>query len=204
VATPGVDMAELAPGSETAGSLLCVATVVPGKGQDVLLDALETISSLSWHCRLVGSLDRDPAFAQALARRIADGRLNGRVSLTGTLGDADLDSSYAAADLFVLASRAETFGMVVTEALARGVPVVASDVGGVPEALGRCAQDSAPGLLVPPDEPAALAAALRSWLGDAELRRRLRRAARERRAALTRWPATTAIVARVLSEAAAQ
>ena len=99
---------------------------------------------------------------------------------------AELDRSYAAADLLVLASRAETYGMVVTEALARGLPVVAAEVGGVPEALGHGADGTRPGLLVPPDDPAALGAALRAWLGDAELRRRLRRAARERRASLAR------------------
>ena len=74
--------------------------------------------------------------------------------------------------------------MVVTEALARGLPVVAADVGGVPEALGRGADGIRPGLLVPPEDPAALGAALRAWLGDAELRGRLRRAARERRESL--------------------
>jgi glycosyltransferase involved in cell wall biosynthesis len=86
--------------------------------------------------------------------------------------------------------------MVVTEALARGVPVVASDVGGVSEALGNG------GLLVPPGDPAALGAALRSWLGDGDLRGRLRQAARERRAALLGWPATTEVVAGVLAGAA--
>jgi glycosyltransferase involved in cell wall biosynthesis len=199
VATPGVDAAALAPGTEAAGALLCVATVIPGKGQDVLLDALETIAGLPWHCRLVGSLDRDPAFAQALRRRITEARLDDRVSLTGALREAELDRSYAAADLFVLASRSETYGMVVTEALARGLPVVAAEVGGVPEALGCSAEGTAPGLLVPPDDPVALGAALRSWLGDADLRRRLQRAARDRRTALANWTATTAVVARVLS-----
>jgi glycosyltransferase involved in cell wall biosynthesis len=102
----------------------------------------------------------------------------------------------------VLASRAETYGMVVTEALARGVPVVATEVGGVPEALGHGADGSRPGLLVPPDDPAALAAALRAWLDDAALRGRLRRAARERRESLRGWSTTTSVLAGVLAEAA--
>ena len=106
------------------------------------------------------------------------------------------------ADLLVLASRAETFGMVVTEALARGVPVLAADVGGVTEALGRGEDGTRPGLLVAPGDPAALATALRTWLGDADLRGRLRRAARERRASLHGWPATTSVVAGVLTGAA--
>jgi glycosyltransferase involved in cell wall biosynthesis len=92
--------------------------------------------------------------------------------------------------------------MVVTAALARGVPVVAADVGGVPEAMGHGADGDRPGLLVPPDDPIALGDALLRWLEDAELRRRLRRAARERRASLRGWPATTSSLAGVLAEAA--
>ena len=108
----------------------------------------------------------------------------------------ELDRAYAAADLLVLASHAETYGMVVTEALARGLPVLAAEVGGVTEALGHGEDGTRPGLLVPPGDPAALGAALRAWLGDAELRGRLRRAARERRASLRGWPATTSVARR--------
>jgi glycosyltransferase involved in cell wall biosynthesis len=93
--------------------------------------------------------------------------------------------------------------MVVTEALARGLPVLATDVGGVTEALGSGNDRTLPGLLVPPGDPAALGAALRTWLGDPELRGRLRRAARERRASLRPWAATASDVAGVLSGVAA-
>ncbi len=102
----------------------------------------------------------------------------------------------------MLASRGETYGMVVTEALARGLPVVAADVGGVPEALGHGADGARPGLLVPPDDPVALGDALRAWLGDGELRLRWRRAARERRASLSSWSATASVLAGVLAGAA--
>lgn len=92
--------------------------------------------------------------------------------------------------------------MVVTEALAHGLPVVASAVGGLPEALGRAADGTRPGLLVPPDDPAALADALSQWLDDGELRRRLRLAARERRGTLPAWSDTVRRVDRVLTEVA--
>jgi len=197
VAEPGTDAAALAPGTPGGGALLCVAAVTRGKGHDVLLAGLATAAGLSWRCTCAGSLERDPAFA-ARVQRDARG-LGGLVRFTGPLTGPDLDRAYAAADLLVLASRAETYGMVVTEALARGLPVLATGVGGVPEALGHGEDGSVPGLLVPPGDPAALGAALRRWLGDAGLRTRLRSAARERRATLRPWSATTADIAGVLA-----
>jgi glycosyltransferase involved in cell wall biosynthesis len=202
VAEPGVDAADPAPGTATAGAMLSVAAVIPGKGHDVLLDALSMLGDLRWRCLCVGSLERDPAFAEGLRRRAGDSGMNGRVRFSGPQTGADLDRSYGLADLLVLPSRAETYGMVVTEALARGLPVVGADVGGVPEALGHGADGTRPGLLVPPGDPVALRDALRLWLEGEGLRRRLRRAARERRASLSPWSTTTAAVADVLVEAA--
>jgi glycosyltransferase involved in cell wall biosynthesis len=199
VAEPAVDPADLATGTASGGALLCVAAVTFDKGHDVLLDALATITDLSWHCVCVGSLDRDPAFVETLLRRSRNAGLGDRVSFPGARAGADLDGSYAAADLLVLPSRAETYGMVISEALARGLPVIAADVGGVAEAVGRAADGTRPGLLVPPEDPAALAAALRGWLGDAGLRRRLRRAAFERRTSLSSWTTTASVIAAVLS-----
>jgi glycosyltransferase involved in cell wall biosynthesis len=202
VAEPGADAARLAHGSAAGDTLLCVAALTPGKGHDVLIDGLATATDLSWRCECVGSLARDPAFADSVRRRARLSGLGGRVRFAGPRTGPDLDRAYGAADLLVLASHAETYGMVVTEALARGVPVLATDVGGVTEALGHGDDGIRPGLLVPPGDPAALGAALRAWLGDAELRDRLRRAARERRASLRGWPATTSVVAGVLARAA--
>ena len=201
VAEPGVDAADLAPGTTAAGALLCVAAVTAEKGHDVLVDALAKTMDLSWQCVCVGSLDRDPVFVERLRRRALDAGLSDRVCLMGAQTGSDLARSYASADLLVLASRAETYGMVITEALARGLPVVASEVGGLTEALGHGADAIRPGLLVPPDDAVALGAALRSWLGDAELRGRLRRAARERRESLSGWSTTASVLAGVLAGA---
>jgi glycosyltransferase involved in cell wall biosynthesis len=198
VAQPGVDSADLAPGSGTDASLLCVAAVTPDKGHDVLLDALVEISDLPWHCLCLGSLSRDPVFAQTLRDQARRSGLLDRVEFPGPRTGAELDRSYAGADLMVLASRAETYGMVVTEALAHGLPVISTDVGGLAEALGHGADGTRPGLLVPPDDPAALGRALRQWLSSAELRGRLRRAAGERRESLPGWSATTSLIAGVL------
>jgi glycosyltransferase involved in cell wall biosynthesis len=201
VAEPAVEAAGLATGTLAGGALLCVAAVTFDKGHDVLLDALATVSELPWHCVCVGRLDPDPAFVAGLRRRSLDDGLGDRVVFPGPQTGADLDRSYAGADLMVLASRAETYGMVVTEALARGLPVLAADVGGVAEALGHGAHGIQPGMLVPPEDPAALGAALRSWLGDAGLRRRWRQAARERRESLCGWSTTASVVANVLAGA---
>jgi glycosyltransferase involved in cell wall biosynthesis len=202
VAEPGVDPARPASGRAAGDALLCVAALTPDKGHDVLIDALATAADLSWRCACIGSLGRDPAFADEVRRRARERGVGERVRFAGTRTGAELDREYAAADLLVLPSHAETYGMVVTEALARGLPVIASDVGGVAEALGRGAGDTRPGLLVQAGDPVALAAALRSWLADAGLRLRLRRAALERRASLPGWPATAAALAGVLAGAA--
>jgi glycosyltransferase involved in cell wall biosynthesis len=168
----------------------------------VLLDALAPLTDFRWQCQCVGSLERDPGFVERLRRRVLDGGMDARVRFSGPQAEADLARSYAAADVLVLPSRAETYGMVVAEALARGLPVVATEVGGVPEALGRGADGTRPGLLVPPGDPASLRDALRSWLADAGLRLRLRAAARERREALADWSTASSAVAEALQGAA--
>jgi glycosyltransferase involved in cell wall biosynthesis len=195
VATPGVDPAPVTTGSDAGSRLLCVAAITPVKGHDVLIEALGMVDA-PFTCVLVGSPTRDATFAGRIRASILDSGLARRVTLVGPCTGADLAAAYAAADLLVLASRAETYGMVVAEALARGVPVLVTDVGGVREALGR---GELPGLLVPPEDPPALAAALRRWLGDGDLRARLRRAALERRAGLTTWADTAERVATALA-----
>jgi glycosyltransferase involved in cell wall biosynthesis len=198
VATPGVDPAPLAPGSDAGTELLCVAAVTPHKGHDLLTRALATIADLPWSCVCVGSLSRDPGFVERLRRQVGEYGLAGRVRFAGPRTGDDLAAAYAAADLLVLASRGETYGMVVTEALARGIPVLATAVDGLPEALGRAPDGSLPGMLVAPGDPAALAGALRRWLGDSGLREQLRRSARGRRATLTGWAVTSSLISEVL------
>ena len=202
VAEPGVGAADLAPGTASGGHLLCVAAVIPAKGHDVLIAALATLTELPWTCACVGTLTRDPDFVTALTRQAREAGIGDRVQLVGPRTGADLEASYAAADALVLPSRAETYGMVVAEALAHGLPVVATTAGGLPEALGGTDANRA-GLLVPPDDSTALAKALRCWLGDAQLRQRLRRGARERRAVLPGWQVTSGAISRVLEAVAA-
>ncbi|BCB91210.1 glycosyltransferase family 4 protein [Phytohabitans suffuscus] len=199
VAAPGVDPASLSTGTVTGSRLLCVAAVIPRKAPDVLLSALATLTDLDWRCTFAGALDRDPAYTARVTATA--GELGGRVDFAGPLVGADLDARYAGADLLVLPSHAETYGMVVTEALARGIPVLATEVGGVPEALGWARGPSGairPGMLVPPGDPAALADTLRRWLTQPETRVNLRAAATARRSTLDGWDATTRSLTAVL------
>jgi glycosyltransferase involved in cell wall biosynthesis len=198
VATPGVDAAPVAPGSPAGSRLLCVAAVTPQKGHDLLTEALATVADPAWSCVCVGALDLDPTFVDRLRRHARAYGIDDRLCFAGPRTGAELEAAYAAADLLVLASRGETYGMVVTEALVRGIPVLATAANGLPEALGRAPDGSLPGLLVRPDDPAALAAALRRWLGDADLRHQLRRSARARRGTLSGWPVTAEVISKIL------
>jgi len=200
VAVPGVERGAPAAGTSQGGELLCVAALTPAKGHDILLAALAELTDLDWTCTLAGSLDTDPAFVDVLRKQAADAGLTDRLRFAGELSRSDLRATYARSDLALLPSRAETYGMVVTEALAHGLPVLASAVGGVPEALGTVGEDT-PGMLVRPEDPEALARSVRRWLEDPSLRWWLRQAVASRRRTLPTWSATAAQVALALDAA---
>lgn len=191
VATPGAPRVVPTVGSDAGNALLCVATLTPAKGHDVLLAALGELTDLDWTCTLVGSRDVDRPFVDRLRKQAADAGITDRIRFAGELSRADVHTIYASSDLALLPSRAETYGMAVTEALAHGLPVVASAVGGVPEALGTVGDDR-PGMLVRPEDPEPLTGSLRCWLEDPPLRRRLQHVVRARRRALPTWDATAA------------
>jgi glycosyltransferase involved in cell wall biosynthesis len=196
VAPPGTRPAPLATGTD--GRLLCLGSVTPRKGQDVLAEALAGVADLGWTCDCVGSVRRDPDYVARVEDLIARHGLANRMTLAGPLPDEDLEALFDRTDLLVLPSRGETFGMVVTEALARGIPVLTSDVDALPDTLGQDPDGGVPGMLVPPGDPAALSGALRQYLTDATLRGRLRESARERRRHLEDWQPAAARLAAVL------
>ena len=198
VARPGTDRVA-APPRPVRGHLICVGVLSRHKGQDLLIEALADLADRDWHCVLAGSLDRDPDFVEHLQTRITRLGYDHRVRLSGVLIGAALSHAYTTADLLVAPSRSETFGMTVTEALAHGLPVIAAAVGGLPEAFGSAADGTGPGQLIPPGDPAALAAALRDWLGDEGHRYRLRAAARQRQSTLRGWEQTTREIANGLT-----
>ena len=200
VAEPGVDAADLAVHSSDGARFLCVAAVAPHKGQAVVIDALAEVTDREWSCRFIGALDK--RYAEQLGHRATATGVAGRIEFCGPLDRKSVDDAYRSADLLLHAWWYEAYGMVVTEALAHGVPVVAARVGGVGEALGLAPSGRRPGILVPPGDSIALAVAIRAWLEDAELRTTLRAAACERRNTLAPWSATASQVARALLAAA--
>lgn len=197
VARPGTDAAPAARGSASGGRLLCVGAVASHKGQDVLVQALAGMTDLpDWTCTIAGSLDVDRDFAIRTSAAIRSAALTERVELAGVLTGRRLAGAYHAADLVVAPSRVESYGMVVAEALARGIPVVASRVGGVPEALAG----SRAGVLIPPNDAEALRAELRQWREDPGRRAALKAEALRSRTATRPWNEPAGVVASVLNE----
>ncbi len=189
VAPPGADPAPANRPSPAGTHLLCLAAVTRAKGQDVLFAALAEIADLDWTLTCAGALDLEPSYVGGLREIALRSGIGDRVRFTGPLAGDALDSVLGETDLLVSASRHEAYGMAVTEALARAVPVVVSDVGGHGEAVG-----AAGGVLVPPDDPDRLAAALRDWLTDPNERSRLRTLAARRRSALGSWHDTARLL----------
>jgi glycosyltransferase involved in cell wall biosynthesis len=156
--------------------LLAVGAVIPRKGYDVLVAALARLAHLRWRLVIAGDGGRSPETFRRLEAEIAALDLADRITLLGAVSAEQLASLYQRCDLFVLPSRFEGYGMVFAEAIAHGLPVVGTTAGAIPETVPDTA-----GVLVPPDDVEALAAALRRLIEDPAERERLAAAARAAR-----------------------
>ncbi|MCU1527784.1 MAG: glycosyltransferase [Frondihabitans sp.] len=195
VAPPGTVPAPASIGSTTGGRLLCVGAVAHHKGQDLLIRALSGLSDLhGWTCALVGSRTVAPDFVDEMTELAAASGLADRIAFTGILTGTPLENEFARADLVVAPSRVESYGMAAAEALAHGVPVLATRVGGLPEAISYAQA----GILVPPDDVDALAVELRRWLLDPTRRSSFRSGARDAREHTRSWSVASRIVAEAL------
>jgi glycosyltransferase involved in cell wall biosynthesis len=198
VAEPGVDPAPRVPATRMPPRILAVGAVSPRKGFDILVDALARVADLPWQATIAGSLTRNPAATANLRLTIAAARLQNRIALPGAVDDAALARLYAAADLFVMPSLLEGYGMALTEAMARGLPAIATVA--CPAAL--TVPDPAV-LKVLPGDPVELAAAIRSVLCDPAIHARLREASWQAGQALPRWSDTARHIADVVKVVAA-
>lgn len=173
------------PSSDTI-NFVCIGSLTPRKGQDILLEALQQCPAMMppWRCQLIGSTDLAPAYAQTIAQNIAHYGLDEHVTMTGPLSAKHLLQAYCTAHCLILPSRYEGYGMVVTEAIAHGLPVIATTAGALADTLPPAA-----GLAVAPEEPTALSQAIQRFMTDAQLREALREGARAARKNLVPWAA---------------
>ena len=167
-------------------SLLCVASVIPRKGHRVLIGALARMRDLDWQLLCIGSLDRDPRTARAVRRKISEARLGRRIILAGEQPPRLVMRAYRAADLFVLPSFHEGYGMAFAEAMAHGLPIIATAAGAIPETVPRAA-----GLLAPPGDAPALARSLRRVITKPALAAGLAAGSRAAGARLPDWRQAT-------------
>ncbi len=196
VAEPGTSPQPRAKGSGGRPlRLLAVGSIVPRKGYDVLIEAMQPLKVLDWQLDIAGALDRNPAAVSALRQQIAALGLQDRIRLLGPVGDEALADLYDCADLFVMSSHYEGYGMVLTEALSRGLPIVATTGGAAAETVPNGAA-----LKVEPGSPRALAWTLGRAIEDGKIRQALSDAAWEAASRLPRWEDTTRIIARIIEE----
>ena len=171
--------------------LLSVGAVIPRKGYDVLVAALAQLKQLPWRLVIAGDRGRSVDTCRRLEADIAGLGLADRIELLGAVSEEALASLYADCDLFVLPSRFEGYGMAYAEAIAHGVPVVATTAGAIPDTVPAAA-----GMLLPPDDVDALALALRRLIENPADRERLAAAARG--VTFPSWREQGALFARVL------
>jgi glycosyltransferase involved in cell wall biosynthesis len=196
IARPGSDPAPRSAGSRNeVPHLLSVGAVVPRKGFDVLFAALATLADLPWRLTIAGDLTRDPNEAAKLQASLLHHELVGRIETLGAVSAAQLALLYNNADLFVLASRFEGYGMAYAEALSYGLPVIGTTAGAIPDTVPRAA-----GLLVTAGDATALADALRCAISDAGLRQRLSDAAFAAAQQLPTWKQSGVIFADTLNK----
>jgi len=203
-AIPGVDPVRPSAGSTDGRNLLMVGPVTPAKGHDVLVAALGGIADLDWHCVCAGSVDLHPAFVRDITAAAATANVADRLEFAGALSRPDLNAIRARTDLVISTSRREAYGMAVAEGLAAGIPVVATEVGGHPEAVGHTPDGTIPGALIPIDDHARLAATLRRWLTDSTMRDQWRHSAAQRSRHLTGWSDTARDVSAALTAVAGE
>lgn len=188
VVRPGVDAADPATGS-TPPRLLILGAVTPRKNALLAISALAPLRERAWEVVVAGpARAAHPYVTEVEAAVEALGADRARV--VGPVAGRRRERLWRETDLLLLPSLVEPYGMVVTEALARGIPALVAAGTGAVEALadGAEAGASLPGLALPVDDPGAWTDAIARWLDDADLRAAWRAAASDARSRLRGWP----------------
>jgi glycosyltransferase involved in cell wall biosynthesis len=173
VVVPGTDDAPRSAGSGgPTCRILAIGTLVPRKGHDLLLRALARLFDLDWHLTIVGSPERDPVHAQALAALAEALGIARRVQFAGVVTGEALEALWQRTDLFASATYWEGYGMAIAAALKRGVPVAVTDGG----AAGHLITSEA-GVVCPVGDQTNLSKALRRLIFGKDLRLRMAKAA---------------------------
>ncbi|MCB9385855.1 MAG: glycosyltransferase family 4 protein [Bryobacterales bacterium] len=165
----------------SAPKLLYMGSLHGYKGVDTFLESLKQLRG-DFQAVVAGRF-KDPSEPDALMTAAGlDESVRRRVVFTGGVSDAELRALYRSADIFVYPTRGDTLPLVVLEAMAGGLPIVSTTVGGVPfQVQSDC------GLLAPPSDPTSIASATQELLDDEERRRAMGRKARLRVLAVFRW-----------------
>lgn len=186
VVAPGVEPAPPAAGSDPA-HLLILGAQTPRKNAVIALEALARLTGREWTVTVAGPRGADPAYAREIDR--AAGILGSRAAVRGAVAGDELAELWHRTDLLLLPSRAETYGMVVTEALARGIPsLVASGTGAVEALAAGAGGSDLPGAALDPRDTGAWADAIARWLDEPPIRHRWRSRALSARLRLRTWP----------------
>ena len=179
--------------------LLFVGNLIPRKGLDTLLTALESLPPGSWQLDVVGRTDLDTGYSARLLRQLSSPGWREAVRLWGPLMDVALADRYRQANLLVVPSEYEGFGIVYLEAMGHGLPVIASRAGGASELV----EHGVHGFLVPPRDPAAIRQHLQTYLAQPSLINRQGAAALDRARSHPTWSRSVALVEGLLQRLAA-
>lgn len=193
---PGVKRTQTSQGSENQTvHLLCVGSVIERKGHKILLQALNSLKHLDWRLDCYGSTEFDKELFDQIQDIIKTENLSKKVEFHGAVSDEKLEASYTISDIFVLPSLFEGYGMVYAEAIVRGLPVIATTAGAIPDTVPETC-----GILVEPNNSKMLAQALEKLISNEELRNKFRQNAIAAEPTFPTWQSSATQFAEILKD----
>ena len=193
---PGVKRTQVSQGSKSKTvHLLCVGSVIERKGHKTLLKALGQLEELDWRLDCYGSTKFDEELFDELQDITNKEALSKKVTFHGAVSDETLEAAYAKSDVFVLPSLFEGYGMVYAEAIVRGLPVIATTAGAIPDTVPKTC-----GILVEPENITMLSQALEQIICDKDLRNNYKQGALNAAADFPTWQSSASRFAEILED----